>query len=107
VLAEETAMDERVPASQEPPAASGAGLWLSVGGRRFDIRSRTSDGCLVVAGPTDSFRGRADIYEGDRLLAQCLIVLAAPEGGYRRLHFKRITPVGTGPAADYAPGTPW
>jgi hypothetical protein len=87
----------------EPRAASALGLWLAVGGRRFDIRARSADSCLIVAGPQDHFRGSADIYEGDRHIAQCLIVLAEPEGGYRRLTFKRCTPVRQSPARDFAP----
>jgi hypothetical protein len=98
-------MDDGLHPGIEPQAASGLGLWLAVGGRRFDIRARTSDSCLIVAGPEDRFRGHADIYEGDRHLAQCLIVLAEPEGGYRRLTFKRCTPVRQGPAPDFAPGS--
>lgn len=96
-------MDDGLHGGIERQAASALGLWLAVGGRRFDIRARNSDSCLIVAGPEDRFRGRADIYDGDRHLAQCLIVLAEPEGGYRRLTFKRCTPVQPGPARDFAP----
>jgi hypothetical protein len=96
-------MDDGLHGDIERHAASALGLWLAVGGRRFGIRARSADSCLIVAGPEDRFRGRADIYEGDRHLAQCLIVLAEPEGGYRRLTFKRCTPVQSGPARDFAP----
>ena len=47
-------------------------------------------------------RGFADILDGERLVATCLVVLAAPEGVYVRCTFKRRTVPRTVPPADFA-----
>jgi hypothetical protein len=80
----------------------GRQLAMACGPHRFPVVAMGSDGCLIDA--PDGFvpRGFADIYDGDRLVAQCLIVLAAPEGPFLRCSFKRRTEARAGPARDFA-----
>jgi hypothetical protein len=78
------------------------GLVLEAGARRFAILDLASDSCLIEASDGAVLRGFADIYDGDRHLAQCLIVLAAPEGAFLRCAFKRRTPSRLDPPRDFA-----
>ena len=55
-------------------------LSLAVGKQRFPILTLDRDSCLVDAPCETVFRGYAEIFDGDRLAALCLILLAAPEG---------------------------
>jgi hypothetical protein len=82
------------------------GLVLQAGTRRFAILDLTRDSCLIEARDSATLRGYADIYDGDRHVAQCLIVLADPEGELLRCAFKRLTPFRLDPPADYATGDP-
>lgn len=84
--------------------AKGCGLALESGGRRYPILSIGAESCLIVADGRAALRGFADILDGDRLVATCLIVLAAPEGPYLRCAFKRRTVPLSAPAADYFAG---
>lgn len=96
-------MDER-PVAIEVPGRRRAFL-LESGTRRFPILSLGPEGCLIEAPEgVGRLRGFADILEGERLVATCLVVLAAPEGPYLRLTFKRRTVPRSAPAADYAAG---
>ncbi len=78
------------------------GLVLEAGTRRFPILDLTSDSCLIEAPDSATLRGYADIYDGERHLSQCLIVLAAPEGELLRCSFKRRTAFRIDPPQDYA-----
>lgn len=78
------------------------GLVLEAGTRRFAILDLAADSCLIEAPDSACLRGYADIYDGERHLAQCLIVLAAPEGDLLRCAFKRRTAFRLDPPADYA-----
>ncbi len=78
------------------------GLVLQAGSRRFAILDLTAESCLIEAPDSAMLRGYADIYDGERHLAECLIVLAAPEGELLRCSFKRRTPFRLDPPADYA-----
>ncbi|HMQ94019.1 MAG TPA: hypothetical protein PKA33_12485 [Amaricoccus sp.] len=84
-----------------PPRGSGPALWLEVGARRFPIVDLDRDSCLIDASPTAALRGNAAIFEGEEQLAQCLIMVAAPEGRGQRLIFKRRTEVCAMPAVDF------
>lgn len=100
-------MDERAIATgiaTGTATATGRGFALESGGRRFPILSLGTEGCLIVADGGAALRGFADILEGERLVATCLIVLAAPEGPYLRCAFKRRTIALSAPAADYFAG---
>ena len=47
-------------------------------------------------------RGFVDFFDGDRHVAHCLIVLAAPEGPFLRCSFKRRTAPRLAPPRDFA-----
>ncbi len=88
------------------PAARRAlrpGLVLATGTHRFPILDLTADSCLLETPDSATLRGYGDIYDGDRHVAQCLIVLAAPEGAFLRCFFKRRTPFRLEPPRDFAP----
>jgi hypothetical protein len=67
------------------------GLVLEAGTRRFPIFDLAPESCLIEARDSATLRGYADIYDGERHVAQCLIMLAAPEGDLLRCSFKRRT----------------
>jgi len=90
-------MDERAVAT-----GSIRTLLLESGKRRFPILSLGPESCLIEAADGAAIRGFADILDGERLVATCLIVLAAPEGPYLRCTFKRRTIPRTAPPADFA-----
>jgi len=77
-------------------------LSLAVGKQRFPILALDRDSCLVDAPRETVFRGYAEVFDGDRLAALCLILLAAPEGSSRRLIFKRFTEARAEPPRDFA-----
>ena len=103
-------MDERPAAFDIPgeraPGEKGRALTLVSGARRFPILSFGPLGCLIAAPAGVGLRGFADILEGERLVATCLVVLAAPEGDYVRCTFKRRTVPRTEPPADFAADLP-
>ncbi|MBA3324816.1 MAG: hypothetical protein H0T41_05955 [Rhodobacteraceae bacterium] len=78
------------------------GLVLEAGSRRFAILELTAETCLIEAPDSATLRGYADIFDGGRHVAQCLILLAAPEGDLLRCSFKRRTAFRTDPPPDYA-----
>lgn len=92
-------MDERAIVTERARALS-----LESGARRFPILSLGPESCLIEAPDGARLRGYADILDGDRLVATCLVVLAAPEGPYLRCTFKRRTTPRNSPPADYAAG---
>lgn len=94
-------MDERAVAIAIP-AKNGRAMLLVSGTRRFPIVSLQPGGCLIEAPPGVSPRGFADILDGERLVATCLVVLAAPEGPYLRCTFKRCTASRTEAPPDFA-----
>lgn len=79
------------------------GLVLAAGTRRFPILELAADSCLIEASDSATLRGYADIYDGERHLSECLIVLAATEGDLLRCAFKRRTPFRLEPPRDFAP----
>jgi len=92
-------MDERAIAT-----GTARGLALESGGRRYPVVSLGTESCLIAADEGAVLRGFADILDGERLVATCLIVLAAPEGDCLRCTFKRRTIPRSVPAADYFAG---
>lgn len=81
---------------------AGENLVLRTGTGHFRILEMGPADCLIEAASCSGLRGRADIFDGDRQVATCLITLAAPDGPYLRCAFKRRTPVRTEPAQDFA-----
>lgn len=75
-----------------------AGMVLRTADASFKILDLTHDSCLIEAHVGDTLRGYVDIYDGQRHLETCLMVLAEPEGDSVRCSFKRRTP-----ARDRAP----
>jgi hypothetical protein len=91
---------------EERAIGSGGGrrgreLVMECGSRRFPVVAIGSDGCLIDAHDGFVPRGFADIFEGDRHVENCLIVLAAPEGPFLRLAFKRRTAPRLDPPRDF------
>ncbi|MBP7241165.1 hypothetical protein [Amaricoccus sp.] len=78
------------------------GLVLEAGTRRFPILDLSADSCLIEASDSAALRGFADIWDGERHLSQCLLVVAAPEGDLLRCSFKRRTPFRLEPPRDFA-----
>jgi hypothetical protein len=79
------------------------GLALQAGSRRFPVLDLTADGCLIEAQDSATLRGYVDLFDGDRHLACCLIVLTAPEGPFLRCAFKRRTAFRLDAPRDFAP----
>lgn len=78
------------------------GLVLEAGTRRFPIVDLAADSCLIETSDGAALRGYADIWDGERHLAQCLLVLAAPDGDFLRCSFKRCTSFRLEPPRDFA-----
>lgn len=76
-------------------------LRIKVGGESFTILRYWDTGFAVDAGTIPSLRGRADLYDGSRHVAQCLIVASAEEAGETVYEFKRSTKPLEGPPADF------
>jgi hypothetical protein len=74
---------------------------LRTAGERFRILDLGHDTCLIEMAGHGPLRGYADIFEGDELMAHCLIELAEPEGAYLRCRFKRRTVFRTTPPVDF------
>ena len=79
------------------------GLRLRIGGRDLAILRHWPDGVAVEAAEAGHLRGRADIYDGARHVAHCLIVASSEEGGELVCEFKRATPALDAAPADFAP----
>jgi hypothetical protein len=79
---------------------------LAMGGTHYPIVSEDSTSCLIQAPPGAQagarMRGYADIYDGERHRAHCLVVLARAEGEFLRVIYKRRTAARSDPPADYA-----
>ena len=69
---------------------------------RFPVVAMASEGCLIETPDGAVPRGFVDIFDGATHVAQCLIVLAAPEGPYLRCVFKRRTASRLDPPRDFA-----
>ncbi len=82
--------------------APGAKLTLRIGSRRYPIVNQAAGTCLIQAPEDAPLRGVADIYEGDRHVARCLILLSESHGDHMRLSYKWRTPVQSVPPLDFA-----
>jgi hypothetical protein len=78
-------------------------LALQVGPFRFPILTLEEDSCTIEPPMGPPPRGHAGIFDGERLMALCLITLAAPEGRTQRVLFKSRIEARLAPPADYAP----
>jgi hypothetical protein len=77
-------------------------LVMECGTRRFPVVAMGSESCLIEAPDDVVPRGFVDIFDGERHVAHCLIILAAPEGPFLHCSFKRRTPPRLTPPRDYA-----
>jgi hypothetical protein len=77
-------------------------MLLECGARRYPILALAAESCLIEAPESAALRGFADIFDGERHVATCLIVLAAPEGPHLRCSFKRRTAPRADPPRDFA-----
>jgi hypothetical protein len=93
-------MDEHAVAARS--TRGGLPLTLRVGSGRYPIIADDAFGCLIRVPDGARLRGFADIYEGEQHRAHCLIVLAAPDGGFVRATFKRRSPVLAAAPPDFA-----
>ena len=95
-------MDERPvgPRDERPRAARGGSL--AIGGSRYPIVSEDATSCVIEGPPDLRIRGHADIYDGERHRAHCLVVLSEREGAFLRVIYKRRTVARTEPPPDYA-----
>jgi hypothetical protein len=77
-------------------------LTLRIGSRRYPILSQGAETCVIRAPVDTPLRGIADVYEGERHVARCLILLSASDGELMRLSYKWRTPVQSSPPLDFA-----
>jgi hypothetical protein len=77
-------------------------LTLECGPRRFPIVAVSAESCLIESPDGTVPRGFVDIFDGERHVAHCLIVLAAPEWPHLRCFFKRRTAPRLDPPPDFA-----
>ena len=77
-------------------------LVMKSGRGRFPVVAIGAESCLIEAAVGTAPRGLVDIYDGERHVAECLIVLAAPEGPFLRCLFKRRTASRLDPPPDFA-----
>jgi hypothetical protein len=75
---------------------------LECGARRYPIVAYGEESCLIESADGSMPRGLVDLFDGERHLAHCLIVLAAPEWPYLRCFFKRRTAPRIDPPRDFA-----
>ncbi|WP_424929649.1 hypothetical protein [Amaricoccus tamworthensis] len=80
----------------------GAGMSLRTGRDSFRILDLGEDDCVIEACDGGPERGFAQIYDGNNLLAHCLIVVSDPSGDVMRCAFKRRTPARDLPPRDFA-----
>ena len=74
---------------------------IEVGGQSFTILRYWNTGFAVDAEAAPNLRGLADLYEGSRHVAHCLIVACGEEAGEMVYEFKRNTATLDGPPADF------
>lgn len=68
----------------------------------FRILRLGDTGFPVTAEDASHLRGLVDVYDGPTQLFQCLIVAACEDAGVMTYEFKRMTPVASSAARDFA-----
>ena len=66
-------------------------LRIRVGERYFPVLRAWEDGFSLDAETAPVLRGRVALYDGTRLLSQCLIIASEDEGDELRFEYKRMT----------------
>lgn len=74
---------------------------LEVGGESFTVLRYWETGLAVDAENAAHLRGLADLYDGGRHVAQCLIVASEEDGDEVVFEFKRQTAAGDQPPVDF------
>ncbi len=66
-------------------------LRVHAGDDVFDVLSAWEDGFALDAAVAVNLRGRVDLYDGARLLSQCLIIASEEDGDKLKFEYKRMT----------------
>ncbi len=88
-------------AARKQKARTRRRMKIQVGGESFAILRYWDTGFAVEADTAPIQRGLADLYEEERLVANCLIVASAEEAGETVYEFKRNTRALDRPPADF------
>ena len=83
-------------------------LRIRVGDQSFPVLRSWTDGFALDGDTAPVLRGRVDLYEGTRLLSQCLIIASEEDGGELRFEYKRVTEAADRQPLDFyrAPDAP-
>ncbi|MCZ7676486.1 MAG: hypothetical protein M5U35_12295 [Roseovarius sp.] len=86
----------------------GRRLRVRAGEDEYPVLGAWEDGFAVTREVARHLRGHVALYDGARLVADCLIVAAEEEGEAVRFEFKRVTEPAVTPPADFerAPDAP-
>ena len=66
-------------------------LRVRAGDELFRVIEACEDGFSLEAEAARHLRGRVDLYDGARLVSQCLIIATEEEGDLLRFEYKRVT----------------
>ncbi len=66
-------------------------LRVQAGERKYRVIHAWENGFSLELGEEDTLRGRVDLYDGARLLSQCLIIASEEDGDVMRFEYKRMT----------------
>lgn len=83
-------------------------LRIEVGGHSFTVLRAWDDGFALDADTAPQLRGRVELYDGARLLSQCLIIASEQDAGELRFEYKRMTEASDEQPLDFyrAPDAP-
>ena len=68
-----------------------ATLRVQAGDEIYQVVQAWDDGFSLEASAAHHLRGRVDLYDGTKLLSQCLIVASEEDGDLLRFEYKRMT----------------
>ena len=88
-------------AAQKKAARRKNRLRVEANGLSLPVVRMLPEGFVVDQGAEKRLRGLVDLYDGSRLVSQCLIVAASQDGDLMRYDFKRNTTVTDRPAPDF------
>jgi len=83
-------------------------LRIRAGEAQFPVLRSWRDGFALDADHAPALRGRVELYDGARLLSQCLIIASEEEGGELRFEYKSMTEASDRQPLDFyrAPDAP-
>lgn len=79
----------------------GQRLRVRAGEVEYPVLGAWDGGFAVTREVAEHLRGHVALYDGARLIADCLIVAAGEEGGAVRFEYKRATGAAASPPADF------